>query len=259
MKIRWARGFTIVELIIVISSIAIIASLFIIGYNSVQKSALAAAAQSDLHAVSGTMEIERQRTGSYPATMPANIKASNNKLTLTLEKSGEMPFYTGLSTVQNGVLLSQICTDLINDGVGQGVDQGGTTRDYITGCGNWNDDSMQVTGWDTRVWNTPVTRNQLTNYATNYTVSDNFHKQAQETAVKAFYNGLVDRLEAQGGSFPVASFWDYWATPSNGGVMLQPLTSNPQTKPYFCAESSVNNTNSIWHITQENRIRSGGC
>lgn len=259
MHKRWASAFTVVELIIVVAVIAILAVAVLVGYNGVQRSARVRAAQSDLSNIASEMQRAFQKTGAYPTQMPSEVKASNPNVALTLKRAGVSPFYTNLTPVQNGVLLSKICNDLISEGVGNGTDQGGTVRDYIIGCGQWNNTSMQVTAWDTRTWNTPVTESQLRSYAANYTVSNAYHKASQEATVKNFYTQFVDRFLQQGGSFPITTFWDSWANSSNGGVMKQELTTSPITRPYYCAEAVINGSTEVWHVNQSTRVAAGPC
>lgn len=259
MHKRWAPAFTIVELIIVIAVIAILAVAVFAGYSSIQRTAQVRAAQSDLTNVAAEMQREFQRTGSYPTQFPSGIKASNPKVTLTLKNADVTPFYSNLSPVQNGVLLSQICNDLIAEGVGNGTDQGGTVRPYVSGCGQWNDDSMQVTAWDTETWNTPVTEAQLRVYISGYTVNSAYHKATQEATVKNFYTQYIERFLRQGGSFPVTSFWDAWANSGNGGVMKQDLPTNPQTRPYYCADATISGGSETWRITETAKLEPGLC
>ena len=262
MNKRWAHsqqsGFTVVELIIVIFVIAVLVALSVVAYNGVQRSSAERAVQSDLHMATSEMERALQQNGStYPTTLPTSITSSPN-ITLTLKQSGTMNRYNNLTAVQNGMLLGQICQNLVDEGVGKGVDKGGVTKDYITGCGNWNHDSMQFTGWNTKVFSTPVSATALTSYADAFTTNDTYNK-AQETVVKTFYSQLVDRLVRQGGSFPVTSFWDYWATSSNGGVMQQPL-GTPTLLPYYCIEAtSTRYPDVIWHITEDLKLNKNSC
>jgi prepilin-type N-terminal cleavage/methylation domain-containing protein len=263
MKQRWAHskriGFTIIELIIVIAVIGILVAISIIAYNGVQKNAADKAMKSDLEQVTAEMQRSQlQNGGVYPTTLPSAIKASPN-VTLTLKHSGNINFYgTALTPVQNGVLMSQICQDLVNEGVGKGVDQGGKTNAYITGCGNWNHNSMQVTGWDSKVYSTPVSDSTLLNYADNFTTNDTYNK-AQQTVVKNFYHELVDRQTKEGGTYPITSFWDSWATTTNGGVMNQPLPM-PQQLPWYCVEATHSSySDLIWHVTDDLKLQTGNC
>jgi len=258
MKNRWAPAFTVVELLIIIVVIAILATLGVFAYNSIQRATAERATQSDLTRATAEMQRAYQDNGgAYPSALPS-LASGSQDITLTLKRSGTLNYYSNVTAVQNGMLLAQICQDLIDQGVGKGVNQGGVTRDYITGCGNWNHNSMQVTGWDTRTYATPVSSAALLTYANTFTTSDTFNK-AQEAVVKNFYYQLVERLTHQGGSFPVTSFWDYWATPQNGGVTQQPLI-NPQARPHYCIEATHAKYSDIkWHITEALKLKSYGC
>jgi len=265
MQKRWAHskktGFTLVELIIVIAVIGLLAAISIIAYNNVQKNTADKTLRSDLDNVTSEMQREAlQNNGIYPTALPSGIKSSPN-VTLTLEHSGGINYYgygAGLTPIQNGVLMAQICQDLINEGYGQGQNQDGDTEDYITGCGNWNSSNMQFTGWKTKKFFTPVTDATLLNYADTFTTTDTFNKN-QETVVKNFYHELVYRQTRQGGSFPLTSFWDSWATPQNGGVAAEPLPS-PQVQPSYCVEATHSKyPDLLWHVTDELKIETGGC
>lgn len=258
MHHKRVSGFTLVELVIVIAVIAILAVLSLVGYGSIRAAAMAAAAKSDLQNVSTVMQLALQETGTYPATLPPSVKASPN-VQLEVKWSGTITSYGTLTAVQNGVLMSQICQTLINEGLGRGTNQGGQIQNYITGCGNWNHGSMQVTAWDSRVWNTPVSEAQLTNYANNFTSGDTWNA-SQVPTVKNFYTQLVQRHKALGGTFPITSFWDSWATPQNGGVMTQALPSSPTTRISYCVEATTQGTgNTIWHIGEDGILREGIC
>ena len=257
MQNRWAPGFTLVEMIIIIIVIAILATITAVGVGKFQYNARSSAAQSDLRAALTAMESEKNHNNEYPSTLPSSFKPSDNAI-VTLAESGAHPYYTNLSSVQTGVLFSQLCNSFVAAGKGKGVDQGGVTRDYIQSCGNWNDDGMQVTGWQSKNWSTPISRETFIDYADTFTAGSTWHK-AQEAVVKKFYYDMVEGLEQQGGSFPITSFWDSWATPGNGGVQLQPLDPNPQTRQYFCIESAAPNTDIIWHARQDGVIKQGSC
>ena len=257
MQNRWDTAFTIVELIITIVVISVLVTISIIGYNGVTKLALSTAAQSDLQQVAALMERELQRHKTYPETLPSEFHSSN-RVSVSLSNAGKLPYYESLSPVQSGVLFADVCENLVEEGYGKGTSQGGQVRDYITGCGNWNDDSMQFTGWDTKVWNTPVQKQAMQEYADKF---NTVGWDADQTRVtKTFYKQLVGRFEQQGGKFPINSFWDYWATPENGGVMHEPLDANAPVRPYYCAEAIVPQyTGLTWHITQKGRLEAGSC
>ena len=71
-------GFTITELIIVISIIAILATITIVGYGAWKSSTLSAAVKSDLSGVATSMENALVFNNSYPLTIPSTFTASDN-------------------------------------------------------------------------------------------------------------------------------------------------------------------------------------
>ncbi len=261
MQKGWApprRGFTIVELLITIAIIGILASIVIAAYNGVTKTAVVRNVQSDL--VNATAEMERvaqANGGAYPASLPTTIVASPG-VTIAMYTS-PLPHYSNMTSVQNGVLLAQICQDLVNAGLGSGKNLGGGTDNYITGCGNWNAGSMQVTGWTSKVFNTPIQDSTFTNYANSIPTYDAWHPNEQ-AVTQNFYRLLHDREIAEGGTFPVTTFWDSWASPTNGGVMAQPLpAADSPTADYCINGGSTAYPDVLWHIKSDQKLAPGTC
>ena len=258
MKQRWAPGFTIVELLIVVVVIAILVAITVVSYNGITKQTAEAAVKSHLNDVAAQMRLELHDSYAFPSTLPANLTATSN-VTVQVKSAGVETHYTGLTPVQNGVLFSVICQNLIDSGVGKGQDQGGNIQDYITGCGNWNYNKVQIGGWDNEVWDTPVDVQQLRDYGNTFTTNTSYHKVGHESTVKTFYNTLADNFIRQGGTSPLTSFWDYWASPESGGVSYQALPDGEKAD-YYCAEAQSKRVSSvIWHVTQTNNIAIGPC
>ena len=65
------RGFTIVELVIVIAVIGILASISVVAYNGTQARAEYAAAQTDIKHINDAILIYRSQNGQYPTTANA--------------------------------------------------------------------------------------------------------------------------------------------------------------------------------------------
>lgn len=81
-QLRAERGFTIVELLIVIVVIGILAAIVIVAYNGVQNRAKTSKAQSAASAVIKKLEAYRaDETGSYPATFGTLTNSSNSTKT----------------------------------------------------------------------------------------------------------------------------------------------------------------------------------
>ncbi len=260
MRAAKQQGFSLVEILIVIVVIAILASILFVSINGLNRRAAEVTVLSDLSNARKQMELLLTLDGAYPTTLPASIKTSP-KVAFTLSNAQALPHYGSLSPVQNGVLLSQICQDLINEGRGQGTNLGGGTESYIMNCGNWNSGSMQVTAWNTRVFSTPIDSDTFSNYAATVPSGGAWHPD-QQSITQNFYLELKSRLIAQGGAFPITTFWDAWATPTNGGVMRQdlPAPDSLGAGSSYCIQASYNNDPALtWHVRQSGVITQYNC
>ncbi len=76
-----SRGFTIVELLIVIVVIAILAAITIVAYNGIQDRARSAALRSDLTQVDKQLKLFQADKGKYPATVSTNCTTSPDSAT----------------------------------------------------------------------------------------------------------------------------------------------------------------------------------
>lgn len=75
------RGFTIVELLIVIVIIAILAAIIIVTYNGITDRAVTASMQNDLSAAAKKMELARiDNNDSYPTSFPAGTAVSGTNV-----------------------------------------------------------------------------------------------------------------------------------------------------------------------------------
>ena len=72
-----SRGFTIVELLIVIVVIAILAAITVVAYNGINERAQKASLQSDLVNAAKQVELAAVVAGSYPTDLPTSVKVSS--------------------------------------------------------------------------------------------------------------------------------------------------------------------------------------
>ena len=94
---KWS-GFTIVELIVVISVIAILAGIVIVSYGAWRHGILESQVKSDLVSAAGAMESARGFGDGYPSSIPTTFTASDN-VTITLpEATNESFCIDGVST-----------------------------------------------------------------------------------------------------------------------------------------------------------------
>lgn len=84
------RGFTIVELIVVISVIAILAAIIIFSIGAWQDSVRRSSVKNDLQAAAASMESARNFATGYPTSLPSNFSPSENvSITLTVGTSAQ--------------------------------------------------------------------------------------------------------------------------------------------------------------------------
>ncbi|HEY8886169.1 MAG TPA: prepilin-type N-terminal cleavage/methylation domain-containing protein [Candidatus Microsaccharimonas sp.] len=123
---KYRRGFTIVELLIVIVVIGILAAITIIAFNGVRMRAVEASMKSDLVAASKILGIDYVNNTAYPAT----TASANSGKGLT-SSNGSTYTYTpnNSSTVPSFILMS--------------TNSGSTNRYYVT---NTNSSPALVTG-----------------------------------------------------------------------------------------------------------------
>ncbi|MFI5212865.1 MAG: type II secretion system protein, partial [Candidatus Saccharimonadales bacterium] len=123
-------GFTIIELLIVIVVIGILAAIILIAYNGIQHRAVVTTLRSDLRNAATLMQVGHTDTDAYSTTLPSQVKPSPGvSLSLATASGGDV--YSGLSSVQNGLLFYNTCQTLLANGVGKKADDG---HDYISAC-----------------------------------------------------------------------------------------------------------------------------
>lgn len=97
-SIRKDRGFTIVELLIVIVVIAILAAITIVAYNGIQSRSKNSAAATNVNNVVKKAEAANSLAGSYPTTVAAFDAYSESKITASGIGLGTPTAATGTTT-----------------------------------------------------------------------------------------------------------------------------------------------------------------
>lgn len=89
------RGFTIVELLIVIVVIGILAAITIVAYNGIQARAKDSRVQSDIQAVAKKIELYAAETGVYPSTGALSTVLSDDNCPAGSSQADWVPGVTG--------------------------------------------------------------------------------------------------------------------------------------------------------------------
>jgi len=108
------KGFTLVEMLVVVSIIAILSSVFLVGLSGFRKSAYDARRLSDLQKVQTYLEMYFNKHQSYPTNI-SDWAALENALSdsdtgvginsLPKDPSGNMPYYYGVDSTGQSYLL----------------------------------------------------------------------------------------------------------------------------------------------------------
>lgn len=257
MQRQWVpnKGFTVVELLVVIVVIGILAAITIAAFNGIQRRASATSIKSDLAQAAKSMSIAQAKSNQYPAILPADIRTSPGT-TLRLVATGT-PTYNGMSAVQQGVLFQELCQQLIAEGRGNGSSLSGQVGTYITGCNVYGWQGIQLNGWQSHTFNVPITQTAIRDWYNSRSAYDAWWPD-QKTVAVDFANELSARFTAMGGAFPVTSFWDNWSS----GVQKEtlPAPTPPHDPLRYCIEGSHSKyTDMLWHVSSESTLTEGAC
>jgi prepilin-type N-terminal cleavage/methylation domain-containing protein len=104
------RGFTIVELLIVVVVIAILAAITIVSYNGITNRANASSAKSAASNVQKKIELFATEEGRYPTSVP-DLTAANKSYTLVSTTFGSSdPTASATGTKGTGYVRVQTCS-----------------------------------------------------------------------------------------------------------------------------------------------------
>lgn len=262
------RGFTLVELLIVCVVIAVVAAIGVVAYTGMQQRAAETTVFNDLKKASEQLQIAYVRSpASFNsiAEIPDDFRATDQVVIQYVPLALSGPSYSNLSAVQNGVLFYEVCEELINDPHYATIHarDGSATNSVVMRCTDRIEGGgLQITGWNSIFWNTPVTRDQIQGYMDSVPY-DSWWTDRQDV-VRGFYEELVNRFTAKGGAFPVTSFWDTWANQWSG-VHKEELPAPDASvgglaDGGYCVQAYHSNfPDNVFKITQDDKIEPGGC
>lgn len=100
------NGFTLVEVMVIITIIGILASLTIYGIGSWRKKASETEVKNALVSLSNIMENERNFNNGYPTSLPSSYRYNTTSLTVTYKSGGDVTRYCadGISNNDSSVV-----------------------------------------------------------------------------------------------------------------------------------------------------------
>jgi prepilin-type N-terminal cleavage/methylation domain-containing protein len=115
------HGFTIVELLVVISIVGILATISVVGYGAWRNSATATQVKSDLNAVAAAMENARTFNNEYPTTLPTNVTTSENVTLVLATGSTETAYCVDGASSDNPALTYYVASESKDQGALEGT------------------------------------------------------------------------------------------------------------------------------------------
>lgn len=229
------RGFTIVEILVVITIIAILASIVTVAYIGTQRRSSDAVVRQTLGDAQKHLQIYNILYKSYPANIANTEFAPPLSVAVSLyTNASQTPVYSNLDSAQNAQLFLNSCNGFmpIKD----------ETTTYNTSC-VFSGDNMHVKG---QVSSNVVINGPVFNQA-DFTLSCGpLCTTARDSVISTFL--------AQGGSFPIT-------VPKSGSSLPAPslVSTGPATD--FCLEGrSALFSDIIYHTTAGvESLQSGSC
>jgi len=176
------RGFTIVELLVIITVIAILAGVVIVGYGAWQKRVATKAVLSDTHLARSGLENFNNFKDNYPPNLAGTGFASSKNVAITLYTDATaIGVYTSLTDDQNAQLFLNVCNANLN----------GTNNTTCTfnGSGSGAKIHIKGTSGSNFYWSpSPLTQTYLENNC---------------ASLCARVDTLIAQFKAQGGAFPI--------------------------------------------------------
>ena len=231
------HGFTIIELLVAITVIAILTSITMVSYGQWRHRTADNVLQSDMTQATAALTNFRNFQNNYPPNMAGTNFAASPNIALTLYTDApSVGVYNNLAPDQNAQLLLNVCNANLN----------GLYNTVCTFAGNGRGAKIHVKGTNsTNVqWPSPISKSTITS-----TMGSN------GADYQAAANSIISQFLAQGGTFDVI-------VGGSSGVALPAPTQTPNgPATMFCLEgrSAVYN-DLIYHTLNDNSgLQSGAC
>lgn len=232
---RGRKGFTLVELLIVIVVIAILASILIVSYIGAQRRSSDALVKQTVSDAMKHLQLYNVFNKYYPSNIANTEYAPPITVAVALYTNApQTPVYENLDAGQNAQLFLNSCNGFMP------IVDGGTT--YNTSC-IYNGNNMHVKG--------QVASNVVIN---GPTINQNDFVLSCGSACSSAQSQIVSTFLAQGGSFPIT-------VPKSGSTLPAPTLSTTGPASDFCLEGrSPQFVDIIYHtVPNSSGPESGPC
>ncbi len=229
------RGFTLVELIVVIVVIAILATILIVSYVGTQRRSSDAVVRQTVSDALKHLQLYNVFNKNYPANIANTEFAPPLSVAVALYTNApQTPVYGGLDSAQNAQLFLNSCNGFMP------IQDGSTT--YNTAC-VFNGNNVHVKG--------QASSNEVIH---GPTIDQSDFVLSCGAACSTVQNQIIATFLAQGGSFPIT-------VPKNGSALPAPsmVSAGPATD--FCLEGrSAQFSDVIYHsVPESTTIEAGPC
>ena len=228
-------GFTIVELLLVIVTIAILAMIVLVAYGSVQHRAADGVTQTTVSDAFKTMQLYYVNNRTYPPNVADTEYVPPLTVAVTLfTNASQVPTYQNLTTSQNAQLFLNTCN-------GYMPTTDGTTT-YNTEC-DYNGNNLHVKG--TTSSNVVIQ---------GPTVNQSDFVLTCGSACAAAQTSIINTFLQQGGSFPIT-------VPKSGSTLPAPTLITVGTATQYCLQGlSTQFADVEYHVTETSSMpESGPC
>lgn len=231
----WRRGFTIAEILVVVSVIAILVAVTVVGYNAVQRRSSDGSVQ---HAVSDalrSLQVYYALNKEYPSNLAdTDYSPPLNVAVAFYTDAAQVPVYENLTPDQNAQLFLNAC-----NGYMPIIDNGVT---YNTSC-SYAGNNAHVAG----------------QAASNVVIKGPSIGQADFTlscgdSCTTAQNNIISTFLAQGGAFPLK-------VPKSGSVLPSSTLQSAGSATRFCIEGrSPQFIDIVYHsVSDSQNLESGPC
>lgn len=230
-------GFTVVELLVIITVIAVLAGVSIVAFGSWQRSQANSAVKSDLQQAVSGLQTYKNFKNNYPPNLAGTGFAASQKVAMKLSTNApSVGVYENLTNDQNAQLFLNACNANL------------FTTPNNTACsfqGNGNGAKIHVKGTNgsNTIWNSPLAQSGVT-----------LNCGAQQSACNQAISDMVSQFVAQGGRFPIVV---------PGGNVPLPEPSRVPNGPAnrYCLEARSNDFPEIVYyvLSDAKVITAGAC